>query len=178
MALLWSATLSRLGNLAYSAGEHFMRILGVLLIVFGGALIGGCVVLYYYFLLPFHYPEFSVGAVVHLLISVWLVLNIAFHYYTAVTSSAGSPPRDDVESIEEARAKYPRHYRYCRHCTVDGTRVPRRAQRLCSAIGCARVGDYGRPGRQRAQAAADAPLQHLPAVRCWSGLATGEAPQA
>jgi hypothetical protein len=66
----------------------------------------------------------SLEAGVHVCISVWLLVNIAFHYAMAVSSSAGSPPRDDAATLEEAHRKYPEHYRYCRHCATSRSRLP------------------------------------------------------
>ena len=117
MAVLWRGQLARLVALAVRGAEALMRVLGVVLIVFGGTLIGGCVFFYYYFLLPYHYPQWSLGSAVHLAISIWLLLNIAFHYTMACASSAGNPPRNDAENADEAREKYPPNVRFCKHCT-------------------------------------------------------------
>jgi len=70
----------------------------VFLLAFAAVLIGFCVWVYYYFTLPYLFPSLSVGLVLNFAVSVWLLSNLVFNYVTAVTTSAGEPPKAPVRS--------------------------------------------------------------------------------
>lgn len=103
--------------------SFWVQLLGPLLILTATVLISFVIYTYFAYLLPLVAPS-GVGHYLHLVIAGVLIVNIAFNYYSVVTTPPGFPPdREEVDGEEVAAlrsAPAPRRgegwARWCRRC--------------------------------------------------------------
>lgn len=70
-----------------------MEIFFQALVILVTLLISGVVVVFYVYVMPIVLQyESTLFIILHLMCGHWLLLNIAFHYYKAVSTSPGFPP--------------------------------------------------------------------------------------
>lgn len=99
MAILWSSTANKISQLALGSFDMLLWCGGPLFIVLAVVLIGGCGFLYFTAILPYVFPEQTPLSILNLIISVWIVVNMAFNYFTCVFTPPGSPTPVTVGNI-------------------------------------------------------------------------------
>ncbi|XP_028391059.1 palmitoyltransferase ZDHHC16B-like [Dendronephthya gigantea] len=103
--------------------DHFAGWLGRGLVILVSFLISGVVVIFYVYVMPIVLEyESTMFSICHLICGHWLLLNISFHYYKAVSTNPGYPPsgkkavalRDIQVCTKCIQPKPPRTH----HCSV------------------------------------------------------------
>ena len=102
--------------------DHFTAYLGLIFVVIVVLATSSVVGIWYMFLLPIIRTYANIWLVFHCVIAHYLLINIVFHYYKAVTTQPGSPPPDaSIDTIQQAvickkciQAKPPRTH----HCSI------------------------------------------------------------
>jgi len=96
MAILWRPTLQRLLQWAEAGFDTLVSVAGPFFIILAVVLIGGCAYLYFSAIVPYLFPEWTVLALLNMLVSVWIVANMTFNYFTCVFTKPGSPALTNV----------------------------------------------------------------------------------
>jgi len=96
MAILWRPTLQRLLEWAEAGFDTLVSVAGPFFIILAVVLIGGCAYLYFSAIVPYLFPEWTVLALLNMLVSVWIVANMTFNYFTCVFTKPGSPALTNV----------------------------------------------------------------------------------
>ncbi|XP_065641930.1 palmitoyltransferase ZDHHC16-like [Hydra vulgaris] len=102
--------------------DHFTAYLGVIFVIIVALATSSVVGIWYIFLFPIICTYSGVWIFFHCVLAHYLLVNIVFHYYKAVTTHPGSPPQDALlDTIQQAvickkciQSKPPRTH----HCSI------------------------------------------------------------
>jgi len=91
MKILWNSSVTRFSRVALQMFDNVIWFTGPLFIAIAVVLIGGCVGFYFKALLPYYFPDTTVGYFAIMVFSFWLLSNIVFNYFACVFTPPGSP---------------------------------------------------------------------------------------
>lgn len=109
----------------YTFSERAAKTAGPIFVFLVVTLTSSVVFIYYYYLLPWNYarwPEY--WSVINIIISIWLLINIVFNYFMAVTVKPGYAPSRIENAVAVCKnciqGKPPRthHCSVCRKCVL------------------------------------------------------------
>lgn len=106
---------------ALDAMDMVVYLLGPLMIVTAVGLVSFCIYIYFWALRPWAFPEWTLHALAHLPISLWICVVIPFNYFCCILTSPGVPAPVTPEQ-EGQLAPDVRICRKCTHSHDDGVR--------------------------------------------------------
>ena len=109
----------------YWLTEKIAKGAGRIFVAFVFLLTSSVVVNYYYIVFPWNYERWPLyWSLINIIVSIWLLVNIVFHYYMGVTTEPGHPPAKIANPVSVCKncitAKPPRthHCGICRSCIL------------------------------------------------------------
>jgi len=123
MKILTQSTLLNFVNVIRTVSDNLLYFIGPFFILLAVVLISGCVFLYYTAILPYVTEGGAILYYLNLVLSMWLLSNIFFNYFTTVFTKPGSPPipegpLTDTENPKICKKCFAYKHERTHHCSV------------------------------------------------------------